>query len=59
MTLQCSHMLGSNLVWQLIENPGGSNPLKFVYTAVKSKDSTDGLGNVTVTVRSNKYLILA
>lgn len=49
---QCRHMLGKNFNWQLIDNAGGQNPVKFVYTALSSNDTQDGLGNVTVSVSS-------
>lgn len=45
---QCLHMLGKNLLWQLMDNANGQNPLKFVYTAVKSNDTQDTFKNVTV-----------
>ncbi|KAM7537693.1 hypothetical protein Aperf_G00000076676 [Anoplocephala perfoliata] len=47
---QCYHMLGKNMDWQLIDNTGGSNPVKFTYTALKSNDSTDKLGNITFSI---------
>ncbi|VDO00763.1 unnamed protein product [Rodentolepis nana] len=50
ITRQCQHMLGKNLLWQLIVNANGQNPLKFVYTAVKSNDTWDTFNNVTVSV---------
>nr|CDS30870.1 lysosomal protein NCU G1 B [Hymenolepis microstoma] len=45
---QCLHMLGKNLIWQLIDNANGQNPVKFVYTAVRSNDTEDHFKNVTV-----------
>ncbi|KAL5970523.1 hypothetical protein TSMEX_001692 [Taenia solium] len=45
---QCHHMLGKNLLWNLTGNAGGKNPLNFVYTAVNSTDSFDGLGKIVV-----------
>ncbi|KAM3178248.1 hypothetical protein ACTXT7_002957 [Hymenolepis weldensis] len=47
---QCLHMLGKNFNWHLIDNAGGQNPVKFVYTALSSNDTQDGLGNVTVSI---------
>ncbi|VDL33214.1 unnamed protein product [Hymenolepis diminuta] len=55
---QCLHMLGKNFNWQLIDNAGGQNPVKFVYTALSSNDTQDGLGNVTVSVSSGLCIFI-
>ncbi|VDK35825.1 unnamed protein product [Taenia asiatica] len=47
---QCHHMLGKNLLWSLTDNAGGKNPLNFIYTAVNSTDSFDGLGKIVVNI---------
>lgn len=43
-------MMGKNLLWTLTDNAVGKKPLNFVYTAVNSTDSFDGLGKIVVNV---------